>query len=230
MSLYQRRGEDGRTIQRWWNFARQPFLSGAVSGLAGLALLLTVSSCELPTDSRPEPAAGVRFPLESWRLTQDFGVWNNSWGGYHLAEDVAASGGDPLYAMADGVVRGAFTEVQGYGAVMLIEHRFADEFVVSLYGHVSTRRGFEVAPGEPVTKGDLVGYIADDDEDGGSWPPHLHFGIRKGPYSLEERICDLWLYVGYTRSCEEITHEEYLELWYDPTDFILGRVGPLAAP
>lgn len=204
----------------------------ALTGIAlsGLALLLGTWSCESATGPRDiEPAGVARFPLESWLVTQDFGAWNDGWGGYHLAEDVAAAGGDPVYAMADGVVAAVFTGISGYEAVMLIEHRFADEYVVSLYGHVSTRRGFEVAEGEVVSRGQLVAYIADDDEDGGTWRPHLHFGIRSGRYTLEERICDIWLYVGYTRACAEITHEEYRELWYDPTDFILIQGGQLPA-
>jgi len=193
--------------------------------LAALGLLGGVCSCESSTGPGVDPAGEARFPLDSWLVTQDFGVWNPDWEGYHLAEDVAATGGDPVYAMADGVVAGIFTGVQGYEAVMLIEHRFDENYVVSLYGHVSTRRGFEVSEGDAVSKGELIGYIADDDEDGGPWGPHLHFGIRTGRYSLAERICGYWLYVGYTRSCAGITHEEHLALWLDPTDFIIARGG-----
>jgi murein DD-endopeptidase MepM/ murein hydrolase activator NlpD len=194
---------------------------------AGLGLLFTVWSCESPTDPAIGPAGEAQFPLDSWLVTQDHGVWNPNWDGYHLAEDVAATGGDPLYAMADGVVAGIFTGVQGYEAVMLIEHRFDELYVVSLYGHISTRRGFEVSVGDAVSMGELIGYVADDDEDGGSWGPHLHFGIRTGRYSLAERICDHWLYVGYTRICSGITHDEHLALWLDPTDFILAHGGRL---
>jgi murein DD-endopeptidase MepM/ murein hydrolase activator NlpD len=195
--------------------------------VAGLCLLLVVWSCESATDPGVFIAGEAQFPLDSWLVTQDFGVWNSNWDGYHLAEDIDARGGDPVYAMADGVVAGIFTGVQGYEAVMLIEHRFDELYVVSLYGHVSTRRGFEVSEGDSVSKGELIGYIADDDEDGGSWGPHLHFGIRAGRYSLAERICDYWLYVGYTRTCPGITHEEHLALWLDPTDFILSHGGRL---
>jgi murein DD-endopeptidase MepM/ murein hydrolase activator NlpD len=196
-----------------------------VHRVTGLGLLFAVWSCESSTDPDMVPAGAARFPLDAWLVTQDFGVWNAGWNGYHLAEDVAATGGEPVYALADGVVAGIFTGVQGYEAVMLIEHRFNEMYVVSLYGHVSTRRGFEVSEGEAVSRGELIGYIADDDEDGGSWGPHLHFGIRSGRFSLAERICDHWRYVGYTRSCPGMTHEEHLALWLDPTDFILADGG-----
>lgn len=201
--------------------------SKTVSRLAAVSLLLAAWSCESTTDPSLNGAGEAQFPLETWFVTQDFGVWNPNWGGYHLAEDVDALGGDPVYAMADGVVAGVFTGVSGYEAVMLIEHRFGDDYVVSLYGHVSTRRGFEVSERETVTKGQLIAHIADDDEDGGSWGPHLHFGIRTGRYSLEERICGYWLYVGYTRACDGMTHEEHRALWLDPTDFIRAHGGRL---
>ncbi len=176
-------------------------------------------------DDASGPGSGIdaRFPLDSWTLMQDFGVWNESWQGYHLAEDAWADGGDPVYAMADGIVGGIFV-AQGYGAVMLIEHRFGDHFVTSLYGHVSRRHGFEVEAGEAVSEGQRVAYIAEDDEDGGAWPPHLHFGIRKGRYDIEGDICGVWFYVGYTRACAEITHEEHRSLWLDPGDFVTGRI------
>ncbi|UCC83035.1 MAG: M23 family metallopeptidase [Gemmatimonadota bacterium] len=199
--------------------------SRVLFGVAGLGLLFAQWSCESTTDPDVFVAGEAQFPLDSWLVTQDFGVWNSNWDGYHLAEDVDARGGDPVYTIADGVVAGIFTGVQGYEAVMLIEHRFDELSVVSLYGHVSTRRGFEVSEGEAVSKGDLIAYIADDDEDGGSWGPHLHFGIRTGRYSLAERICGYWLYVGYTRVCPGITHEEHRALWLDPTDFIVSHGG-----
>lgn len=188
-------------------------------------LVLGVGSCD--SDGGLDPSSPVRFPLDSWSMSQDFGVWNDYFEGYHLAEDARASGGTRVYALADGVVGGIFAapEVQGYGAVMMIEHEIGGEFVTSLYGHVSARRGFQVSVGEAVSKGQLVAYIADDDEDGGPWPPHLHFGIRRGGYDIDAQICGLWLYVGYTQTCGGVTHEQYRSFWYDPSDFIRSHGG-----
>jgi len=192
-----------------------------------LLLVLGAVSCESDGGLDVDPSSPVRFPLDSWRVSQHFGVWNDYAGGYHLAEDARASGGTRVYAMADGVVGGIFVapEVQGYGAVMMIEHEIGGEFVTSLYGHVSARRGFPVAEGEAVTKGQLIAYVADDDEDGGPWPPHLHFGIRKGRYDIDAQICGLWLYVGYTRACEGVSHEQHCSFWHDPTNFIRSHGG-----
>ena len=125
--------------------------------------------------------------------------------------------------MADGTVGGIFI-AQGYGAVMLIQHRFDGGFATSLYGHISQRHGFLVVAGEAVSKGQPIAYIAEDDEDGGAWPPHLHFGLRRGPYSIDAEICGVWLYVGYTRACAGVTHEQHRGFWLDPGDFVAGRV------
>jgi len=73
-------------------------------------------------------------------------------------------------------------------------------------------------------KGQVIAYIAEDDEDGGAWAPHLHFGVRRGAYSIDEEICGAWLYVGYTRECLGVSHEEHRDYWLDPGDFIAGRV------
>ncbi|KPK62632.1 MAG: hypothetical protein AMS21_07370, partial [Gemmatimonas sp. SG8_38_2] len=188
-----------------------------VSRLAPLlALIIALASCD--DAMSPDISADAGYPLASWAVSQDFGRWNDYFGGYHLAEDVDVVAGVPVLAMADGVVKEIYSSrtEPGYGAVMLIEHRFQDQVVVSLYGHLSSSRGFAVRMGDTVSKGQLVAWIASDDEDGGPWGPHLHFGIRKGLYSADGTICGVWLYVGYTRECAGMSHSEYLQMWLDP--------------
>jgi murein DD-endopeptidase MepM/ murein hydrolase activator NlpD len=177
-------------------------------------------ACELV-----EPAGQVAFPLESWQVLQEFGNWNPNWNGYHLAVDVAANPGTPVRAMADGTVRAVFTddEAAGYGALVLIEHDFDGAFVTSLHGHLSSRLGVPVAVGDVVVGGEVIGYIAEDDEDGGPWSPHLHFGIRRGAVDLAATLCGEWLYVGYTRDCPSTSHEEARDFWLDPTAFLVGH-------
>jgi hypothetical protein len=185
-------------------------------------------------------SVAFQYPLQiPWLVSQDFGVWNNTFKGYHLAEDVPAPGGTPVYASADGTVKFAragtidrrgrvICGVSGYCAVVIIEHDTGSGKVTTLYGHLSTRRGLKVKAGDKVSKGDLIGYVADDDEDGGVWKPHLHFGIRRGPYSTTP-ICGRWPYVGYTQSCKGVTHQQYLAMWYDPSDFIQQHISTSAA-
>ncbi|MEE8521534.1 MAG: M23 family metallopeptidase [Gemmatimonadota bacterium] len=207
---------------------------------AGLAATLSIF---MACDSSVDPAGGpddltggsdgeVRFPLGSWSVIQDFGVWNDNFQGFHLAEDVSVVPGTPVLAVADGVVGGVFVapQVSGYGGVVMIEHKIGDQFFTTLYGHVSRRRGIQVTPGQEVTSGEVIAFIADDDEDGGPWGPHLHFGIRSGPYVITAEICGDWLYVGYTRACPGVTHEQYRGFWFDPTDFLESKGGRRPRP
>lgn len=97
----------------------------------------------------------------------------------HAAEDYAKPAGTPVYAMADGEV--TFSgPMGGYGWLVIIDHPQANLY--SLYGHLSPSR-WQVEEGM-VAKGDLIGYLGDPDENGGSAEnplrPHLHFGIRTG--------------------------------------------------
>jgi murein DD-endopeptidase MepM/ murein hydrolase activator NlpD len=179
-------------------------------------LLLALAACRA---ADPGPADGrasirVRAPLAEWRVIQGF-VWNRGWGAYHLAEDAAADAGTEVMAAADGRVVLA-EPASGYGSLVLVEHGTAEERYVTLYGHLSARRGLAVAAGQSVQEGELLGYIADDDEDGGDWGPHLHFGIRPGPADLSATICGEWLYVGYSRNCASMGHDRYRALWLDP--------------
>ncbi|MBL7066898.1 MAG: right-handed parallel beta-helix repeat-containing protein [Candidatus Marinimicrobia bacterium] len=167
--------------------------------------------------------SSFRYPLDiSWNVIQNFGVWNSSWGGYHLAEDATADIGTPVYAAAGGNVKFASTGVSGYGGLVIIEH----DQVCTLYGHLSQSLGIQVNTDQQVTKGQLIGYIADPSEYGYSGPSHIHFGIRLGQYTTQQ-FCGHWAYVGYTQSCEGITHEQYLAMWNDPSDFIEGKPTPV---
>lgn len=97
----------------------------------------------------------------------------------HSAEDYLGPPGTPVYAFADGEI--SFSgPAGGYGWLMIIDHPQANLY--SLYGHLSPS-GWQAEPA-PVEKGELIGYLGDADENGGTPEqpliPHLHFGIRSG--------------------------------------------------
>jgi len=98
---------------------------------------------------------------------------------YHAAEDYHASAGTPVYAMADGEVSFAGA-MGGYGWLVIVDHPWANLY--SLYGHLSPSR-WSIDPGS-VSKGDLLGYLGDEWENGGSREhplrTHLHLGVRAG--------------------------------------------------
>jgi hypothetical protein len=104
---------------------------------------------------------------------------------------------------------------------MTIDHQLPDGFwVYSLYGHLSTRR-WKKLEGEVVHKGELIGYLGDDDEDGSltQWGPHLHFGIRMGKKS------DYYDFlVGY------YPDHPALHGWIDPGSFIENNLRSAGLP
>ncbi|HEY5731611.1 MAG TPA: M23 family metallopeptidase [Anaerolineales bacterium] len=99
---------------------------------------------------------------------------------YHAAEDSYDPPGTPVYAMADGRI-GFSGRAGGYGWLIIIDHPQVNLY--SLYGHLSPSR-WRQESGTNVKRGDLIAYLEDDYENGGSEKdplvPHLHFGIRAG--------------------------------------------------
>lgn len=137
-----------------------------------------------------------RFPLEESVIDQNlyfgwFGVSNECPADkidcYHYpviqfqaAEDYKRPPGTAVYAMADGHI--SFSRpAGGYGWLILIDHPQANLY--SLYGHLSPSR-WKLKKGTDVKRGDLIAFLGDPDENGGSadnpLDPHLHFGIRSG--------------------------------------------------
>lgn len=188
---------------------------------------LTATACADPAEPPPGPAVPeIDRPSSRWQIRQPFGRWNAAWPGYHLAVDLAGSGGTPVVAVADGVVRVAATGVGGYGAIAVTEHavgpRTPSGTILVIYGHLSAREGLEVGAGDFVARGQRIGRLAHDDEDGGPWLPHLHLGIREGPHHDGPDLCNVWLYVGYTRDCAGVTHEDFMAGWIDPLVWFAG--------
>ncbi|MBN2466236.1 M23 family metallopeptidase [candidate division WOR-3 bacterium] len=98
---------------------------------------------------------------------------------YHAARDYARPAGTPVYAIADGRV--SFSgRMGGYGWLVIVDHPQANLY--SLYGHLSPSR-WHKRPG-PVRKGELIAYLGDSTENGGTpkhpLVTHLHFGVRAG--------------------------------------------------
>ena len=180
--------------------------------------LLVVLAFSLRAQEPPE-IDGFQFPFTgNVQQICDFGILGSCYYSdqYHLAEDYDLSVNSPVYACANGIVREAQNH-SGYGGTVLIEHKLpSGEYVVSLYGHLFEST-LPVSPGDVVQRGQLIGYVADSQNNGG-YSPHLHFGISKGIYKdlpPENISCDgEWIYHGYsTIICA-------VDEWYDPSDFI----------
>lgn len=140
---------------------------------------------------------------------------------YHAAEDYNRPAGTSVYAMADGRISYS-GRTGGYGWLIIINHPKANLY--SLYGHLSPSR-WKLESGTTVKKGDLIAYLGDPDENGGSSKtplvPHLHFGIRTGqkadyPYRGEWR----WM-AGWIRLCPQDLG------WLQPSLIITRQTAPV---
>jgi murein DD-endopeptidase MepM/ murein hydrolase activator NlpD len=111
----------------------------------------------------------------------------------HLGADVGWYRiGDPVFAVANGVVRISEgpPKVTGdekkskvpkkleWGNVVVIEHRLADgKYATTIYGHLASER--LVKAGDVVRAGQQIGMIGTTQVNGG-YKPHLHLGVREG--------------------------------------------------
>ncbi len=141
------------------------------------------------TRNRPLPAKPARVPRVAppkitprpitWMRPCAAGVnsaYGLRWGRMHKGIDFAASYGDPLYAIGDGVIVGVGeqSEEGGYGQITLIRHVGG---IVSAYAHQSRT---VVHLGDHVRAGQLIGYAGATGHVTGA---HLHFEIRTETHS-----------------------------------------------
>lgn len=128
----------------------------------------------IPTAATMRPAAvsvPSRMPVESAALTSGYGMRTHPvLGGrrQHKGVDLAQPTGTPVYATADGVISKA-DWFSSYGLYISIEHGAE---IQTRYGHLSR---LNVAAGQAVHKGDLIGFVGST---GRSTGPHLHYEVR----------------------------------------------------
>jgi len=196
-------------------------------------LLLSACSPEYPESCSSDTPIGLldadeiasdenlpfRFPLEESAIDRNlyygwFGVSNECPPDktdcydypvrmFHAAEDYKRPAGTPVYAMADGRI--SFSgRAGGYGWLIIIDHPQANLY--SLYGHLSPSR-WKLTSGTEVKKGDMIAYLGDSDENGGSKKiplvPHLHFGIRAGQTADYPGKGEWRFMAGWIRLCPQ---------------------------
>ena len=139
------------------------------------------STIEFLLDKSKLPNKGssvFAWPLEYVLITQRFGRTVSSErlyvSGSHSGMDFRASTGTPVYAVADGVVKGIGDTDQtcpraSFGKWVFIEHGNLGLSTTS--AHLSA---FKVSEGDQVKQGDIIGYSGNT---GRSTAPHLHLTV-----------------------------------------------------
>jgi LysM repeat protein len=103
-----------------------------------------------------------------WPTANHFISGNDYWSG-HLAIDIAAANGAPVWAADSGVVVFAGWSTVGYGNMVMLDH---GNGWVTLYAHLSR---VQVSCGQSVAQGQGIGLAGST---GNSTGPHLHFETR----------------------------------------------------
>ena len=120
------------------------------------------------------PGAFFLMPVHGWK-SSNFGMrYDPYYRVYqlHAGVDLAAPGGSPIAAAADGtVVRAGWNG--GYGNYTCISHgEYQGKGLATCYGHQSK---ILVSPGEHVSRGEIIGLVGTT---GASTGYHLHFEVR----------------------------------------------------
>lgn len=96
----------------------------------------------------------------------------------HMGIDIWAKAGEPVYAVLDGVI--AYSKFQNdegnYGGTVILKHMVEGQELYALYGHLSKKSVELHIQGEKKKRGDVIGYLGEESENG-NWPPHLHYQI-----------------------------------------------------
>lgn len=122
----------------------------------------------------------------------------------HLGTDLFIEAGTAVRAPFKGKVH-SFRDnnnYKDYGPTVIMEHEFDEGEVrfFTLYGHLSRDSLEALRPGIKIEKGELVGKVGAEHENGG-WPPHLHFQV----------IVDL---LGYQGDFPGVARSDEKEIWF----------------
>ena len=171
-------GEDEefrKLFDSWQTFEQEsvPALAAVAeaAGQAGLTAGANRSALFQPRQARSSVSIPSRNPLDGARLSSGYGsrihpVLGGRRG--HKGVDLAAPTGTPIYATADGFVSKA-KWFSSYGLFVSIEHGGK---LQTRYAHMSR---LNVADGQQVKKGDVIGFVGST---GRSTGPHLHYEVR----------------------------------------------------
>ncbi len=96
----------------------------------------------------------------------------------HVGIDIGTPQGEPVLAFFDGTIfkLGDNALPYDYGPTIITRHRWLDQTVFALHGHLSraSLKGWQ--EGDTFEKGQVLAHVGNRHENGG-WNPHLHFQL-----------------------------------------------------
>ena len=127
-------------------------------------------------------SSGFIYPVPSGYTRITTGMYYSS-GSYHGAVDFGTGGisGQPVYAVADGVVITAKALTTSYGNYIIIMHR---DGLYTLYAH-GQAGSIAVSQGQYVKQGQQIMRVGNT---GNSFGAHLHFEVRTGNGLYSDRV------------------------------------------
>jgi len=126
----------------------------------------------------------------------------------HVGLDIGGPAQTPVFAFEDGIIHSfADNDVDGsYGPTIITEHLLSiegkEQTIWVLHGHLSRESLDNLVAGETIRKGDQIGKMGEEFENGG-WPPHVHIQLTlvkptepdlEGVVTLEHREAALKRY------------------------------------
>jgi len=119
----------------------------------------------------------------------------------HLGTDIWLEANTPLHAPLAGTVHSVYNNDhhKDYGPTVILQHVIEDWTFYTLYGHLSKNTLSLLNVGDTITKGTLIGYIGDIEENG-HWAPHVHFQI----------ILDM---LGFTSDFPGVAFPKNVDIW-----------------
>jgi len=149
------------------------FVDGWVGGETRKAMSKYGNVIIPPTFSFGRPTA--TFNVNGWKFKRPWLVK----GKLHCGIDMDTYAiGTKVMAVLDGIVRAAYIS-KSWGGCVCLEHQSPEGPVTSINWHL---KDLQVGKGQFVKKGQHIGTITALDADDKFTVPHLHFGLRKGPF------------------------------------------------
>lgn len=137
--------------------------------------LLDLSSASGVNGTRHSPFSIGRYNEKRIIYTQDLFEGERS---IHMGVDLGGPAGTPVHAFADGTIYclGNNPADGDYGPTIVTEHRLNGRRIWALHGHLSAASLNDKTPGQTIQKGQTIGWLGTQSENGG-WPPHVHFQL-----------------------------------------------------